>query len=56
MDAAAVLSKTFEKKITVLAQALTSVPPKQVATRPKTPPAKHADVTALKQKMTNMEA
>lgn len=61
IDAATILSETIERTTTVLAQALTSAPPEQAPTpapalRPTTPPAKEADVAALEQKMTTMEA
>ena len=55
------MSETIERTTTILAQALTSAPPEQAPApaptlRPTTPPAKQADVAALEQKMTTMEA
>lgn len=52
IDVAAILSETIERITTVLAQALTSAPPKQAPTpapalRPTTPSANQADVAAL---------
>lgn len=61
IDTVTILSETIERTTTILAQALTSAPPEQAPAltptlRPITAPAKQADVAALKQKMTTMEA